>query len=90
MRCRLGGGGHRVEEWMKGETKAEAGECVHTEVVGEQWDEGLVEGLVRIAYEEVESSVKAERRLKMWEKIVLDRLGEVSSVTGKMLSAAGN
>lgn len=27
----------------------------------------------------------------MWEKIVVDRLGEVSSVTGKMLSStAGN
>jgi len=28
--------------------------------------------------------VEAERRLKMLEKIVVDRLGEVSSVTGKI------
>lgn len=30
--------------------------------------------------------MKAERRLKMWEKIMADRLSEVSSVTGKILS----
>lgn len=28
--------------------------------------------------------MEAERRLKMLEKIVVDRLGEVSSVTGKI------
>lgn len=50
MGCRLG-----MERWMKDETKAEAGECVHTEVVEEQLDEGMVEGQVRTAYEEVES-----------------------------------
>lgn len=70
-----------------GWTKAKAGECVCTEVVKEQWDEGLV----RAAYEELASWVKAGRRLKMWEKIVVKWLGEVSSVTGKILSStAGN
>ena len=35
--------------------------------------------------------MKAERRLKMWEKIMVDRLGDVSAVAGKILSStAGN
>lgn len=35
--------------------------------------------------------MKAERRLKMWQKTVVGRLGEVGSVTRKVLSsAAGN
>lgn len=50
MACRLG-----IARWMKDETKAEAGECLHTEVLKEQLDEGMVEGQVRTPYEEVES-----------------------------------
>lgn len=51
----------------------------------ELWDEGMVEGLVRT----VHNKVNAGRRLKMWEKIVVNGLGELSSVTGK-ISTAGN
>lgn len=51
--------------------------------------EGMVEGLVRTVHNKVESQLKAERRLKMWEKVVVNRLGELSSVTAK-ISTAGN
>lgn len=52
-------------------------------------NEGMVEGLVRTMHNEVESYVKTERRLKMWEKIEVNSLGELSSVTAK-ISTAGN
>lgn len=47
-----------------------------------------VERLVGAAYEKVESEVKAERRLQMLEKIVVDKLVEGSSGTGKISSSA--
>ena len=77
LRAKVGLG---VEEWMESEIKAEAGEHVCIEVLEEQW----VEDQTGIAYEEVQSQVEAERRLKMLEKIMVDRLGEVNSVTGKI------